>query len=498
MKRKEENRHAAAFVGKALGFTAILAALLLLLNHIFVLRNNEQVIPDFYTSLPEYDAVITGSSVAMYGIWPMELWEEKGITAYNLASANQSIPSSYYLVKEAIETKHPKLVIFDVGQAYLESAIYDEAQLHNASDHLNLLSRNRIRMIHDLAPHEFRSQYYFPLAIYHQHWKELFSENDTDLYKNLTYGAKISYHVKSAKQYKEVENDPGYYLPEVTEEYLRKTIGLCRDTGTQLLFVGTPFIGKHSGVSQKEYEMRVRSVRAACALGEENGAACLNLIDDADEVGLDYRHDTTDGKHLNYRGAKKYTDYLAGYLGETFGIGHDASADSDAKMRKDFETYAEYAWKNSIVSPYLISSYVESLREDPRKESEIILLAGRKLSQVGFDKTRADYLRQLGLQTDFSEFKGAYVAAIEGGQVVYETGQGGVPGSDSESYETELYRVESTGKTADILLNGVPQCSKKVGLHVLVYNRETGEIIDKSTIGALRNGGYRVRHERAA
>lgn len=53
------------------------------------------------------DVILLGSSHMYRTIQPMELWNDYGIASYNLGSSEQSLPLSYYLLKEAIRKQKP-------------------------------------------------------------------------------------------------------------------------------------------------------------------------------------------------------------------------------------------------------------------------------------------------------------------------------------------------------------------------------------------------------
>ena len=63
------------------------------------------------------DVIFLGSSHAYLGIQPMQLWEEYGIASYNLCSAEQPFWVSYYTIKEALKTQHPKVILLDAKPA---------------------------------------------------------------------------------------------------------------------------------------------------------------------------------------------------------------------------------------------------------------------------------------------------------------------------------------------------------------------------------------------
>ena len=65
-----------------------------------------------------FDVAFFGTSLVMYGVYPLELYRDYGMAAYNFATGNQSLLASYLLVKEVIRKDHPSLIVLDCGRAY--------------------------------------------------------------------------------------------------------------------------------------------------------------------------------------------------------------------------------------------------------------------------------------------------------------------------------------------------------------------------------------------
>ena len=53
------------------------------------------------------DVLLFGSSLVYCDVAPAFLWEETGLSAYVLAGPEQTIPTSYYYVRQAFETQSP-------------------------------------------------------------------------------------------------------------------------------------------------------------------------------------------------------------------------------------------------------------------------------------------------------------------------------------------------------------------------------------------------------
>ena len=61
-----------------------------------------------------YDVILAGSSHMQYAIQPAQLFGEYGISACNVSTASQSVPTTYYVVKDMIQRHDPELVVVDL------------------------------------------------------------------------------------------------------------------------------------------------------------------------------------------------------------------------------------------------------------------------------------------------------------------------------------------------------------------------------------------------
>ena len=93
----------------------------------FITRNKneaEQVYPYYDEPKKSLDVVFLGSSHVMCGIYPMELYREYGITAYDYTSSALVLPQAYYQVVEALKTQTPKVLVLDVS-----GVVYDNVKI---------------------------------------------------------------------------------------------------------------------------------------------------------------------------------------------------------------------------------------------------------------------------------------------------------------------------------------------------------------------------------
>ncbi len=84
-------------------------------------------IEDHRSRMEEYRAlqsdpqvIFMGTSHVLYGVNPMQIYQETGISTYNMAISAFDIGCGYALLKDVLQYHHPKLLFIDTSTIYLE------------------------------------------------------------------------------------------------------------------------------------------------------------------------------------------------------------------------------------------------------------------------------------------------------------------------------------------------------------------------------------------
>lgn len=311
---------------------------LIFITGIFENKSPDAVSKEFakYTD-KKYDVIFLGASTMKNDIYPLELYQNYGIAAYNLACGSQSITESYYLAKSAIEKYHPSLLVLDVFMVPYEGDYLTEGQLHFVTDALRGLDRWQI--VNDIVPKGQREQFLFELSVYHDRWKEL-EEADFKKAQDITYGAKLNTTSKEIGDY--TITTEKNQLPEKSVDYLQKLAELCREQQVELLFVNLPVdFGARHGVmgDMKKMQMYYNAVSDFAA---ENRIGYWNYMNHIEDVELDPKKDYDGGYHLNIWGAEKLTDFMGRYITENYSL-YDRRTDKEYDfIRADYLLYEQY------------------------------------------------------------------------------------------------------------------------------------------------------------
>ena len=262
------------------------------------------------------DVLCVGSSHVYNGINPIQMYRERGIAAYDLAESSMAPWQSYYYIREACKTQHPKLLIFDT---YKVGSVQDENAYQDYQTVISLQSFPfGINKMKALAESKANSRLDILLDFPYSH-------DDYEGYPGLTthksrgikdYSFGYEY-LTGTEPYPDVSDISGITdtvpLMEKNEKYLRMIIEYCRDNDIDLLLTNTPW--PDISAYEQRYFNRIGEIAGEYGIPFING--CLYYED----MGIDYKTDCYgDGGHLNYTGVTKYTTFLEDYICEHYNL----------------------------------------------------------------------------------------------------------------------------------------------------------------------------------
>lgn len=485
--RKKEYKQYLFYALKSAVFIVILYFAYCRLTDVFRFKNEEEITQSYYEDRRTGNEVVfLGPSTVMNAVWPMELWDSYGITAYNLGSGAQSPALSFYLIRDVIQREHPSCIVFDCGRVFMDEVNPGSGFFHYLTDNMPLLSKERIHMILDLSEDE-EKDYLFPLNAYHGRWKDPIAESDFKAdEKFITRGAKIEVNHSVQPRYEHHEIITDGALKGAGLAYLDKIIELCKKTDTKLLLLTIPFPSKRPDISQEEYDKRINAAYALEQYCTEKDTLYLNLLDKAPELGIDYTKDTYDGEHLSMYGAIKFTRYIGKVLNEDYGIGDSSGASDNSIMEKAYVDFREYLVKRCLLNTVYTGVLFDNLNYIAESGEYVTVLSVNGHISGEENASFERFLNRFGLKENVIKNPGkAYIAILDGTDAVYEetgteTGQelefSGTVGefgmnivSTADSEASASCRLEVNGTD---YLNGMP------GMAVLVLEKKSGKAVN--------------------
>lgn len=385
------------------------------------------------------------------------------------------------------------------------------------------LDREKIEMAEDFDRF-YDSDFWsaiFPILKYHTRWEELTADDFHHKYVDHYYSAgyfmvtgiapswltadSINADAAAMEQKNEdgilyaqdgavgeTEPDDPMFEPKITEsnlEYLRKIQALCQDAGAKLLLIGLPTA---KTPMQMEFTWVRQYYEKAKELANEFGVDYIDLMYDVD-TGIDFTRDTYDnGAHLNIFGAEKATVCLGRYLADNYELAANRNDAWDDMLDK-YQSLRELAQFENEPD---LSSYVQTLCA--HKDQWAVMIAADDEYTSGLGEKEYALFDELGLQLiREGGFEDSYLAVLQNGKVEYEA-----TSSRRLTYETTLSHdtpvtIVSAGyfgdSTASILVDGVEYARNQPGLNIVVWDQETGLVIDVASVNT-RNADAPVDH----
>ena len=279
------------------------------------------------------DVLFLGDSNIYCGITPMKIWNEYGITSYNLSSSEQKVWTSYYLLKEALKYQKPKLVVIDSYMMFCASNSAN-ALVRQALDNMKLDSV-KLEAINDPI-YNFSNldklSYIFPIIEYHTRWNRL-NENDfrriRNNYKNYCKG----YIMYKQKKYTGHRQDEAMdvIINDNSKNYMEKIIELCKENNIEILFTKIP-------TTEFWVEEQHNAMVEYC---KEKNIPFVDMSED-DNLQMDWVNDTfDDGVHLNVYGAEKVSTYIGKYISEKYKLENHKDDENYSNWNEDLQKYEE-------------------------------------------------------------------------------------------------------------------------------------------------------------
>ena len=322
----------------------VFAAVLFVLQRLVVPKYTGTVIEgnfteEYYRDDTPHELLIIGNCESYENISPMTLWEDYGITSYIRGNANQLIPQSYYILKEALSHETPKVVLLNI-QAMTVAEQSSEEYNRMVFDGMHWSPDKVKGILETKLSDEHLVEYVFPVLRYKNRitdltaddFKYAFGRKPVQSYNGYYLRADIRPYDESSLPFE--RRLPDYSFSEKNVEYLEKITELCGEKGIELILMKAPSMYP---VWVEPYEEQIT------AFAKEHGLTYINTLLYQDEIGLDMNTDTYDeGLHLNVYGAEKVASWLGRILVDDFGLtDHRSDEELSAVYNERLKAYNE-------------------------------------------------------------------------------------------------------------------------------------------------------------
>lgn len=469
-------------------------------------------------------ALFAGASHVMLGVAPMQIYEDVQVCTYNLSTSGQPVDCSYFLVKRMLKNQKPAVVFLDTSSLFInENSVNSSRRI--VLDNLPLDGQKAEMAVAfgSLGNNDGALSIILPLIKFHTRWSQLskmdFSVPKVQPYYSAgheivsfvrpnsnsiatmsgiaeTMGKKnqdeIIYNQNGTQGKKEI--DTPYYTPQISEynlEYLLKLKSLCEEAGSDLILVkiptlSFPMINSNAWTQQKSEIVK--------ELASEYDLPFIDLALDLDKTGVDFTKDTYDnGVHLNISGAEKVTSYFETFLLENYELEQNPNPMWD-EMLKKYQKVRKIAHLNLETD---FATYISNLADNMDKWDILMAASEEYVSGLKNEKDIV-LLGQLGLSLiSKADFADSYVAVIKNGAVEYEAYSGRKIDYDT-SINNKPVHIQSSGwyttSNASIKVGGNEYAVNRVGLNIVVVDRETGLVVDSVCFNTRYEEKARTQH----
>ena len=260
------------------------------------------------------DVLAVGTSQIYASINTNELWTRFGIAGYNLCSAEQPFWISYYVIKEALKTQHPKVILLDAKPASYIGSNARHARVILCTFGIRSLE-NRFGAIRSCYSNWYDGMdYYLGIPAVHSNYEGLTGEDFVYPLDNKGRGNTWKGYIEEDET-NSLTRQP--YTDEVEakalnareEEYVRKIIEMIQETDIELILVSMPYADYHE---DQPY------LKTLWGIAEEYGVTVWDFNQPSFRGTVYDEYDFADYQHLNIRGSINLTRRLGTELRRTY------------------------------------------------------------------------------------------------------------------------------------------------------------------------------------
>ena len=246
--------------------------------------------------------MFVGSSVVFCDVSPAAVYKASGITSYLITGPQQTMPISYYFIREACKTQKPEAIFVE-----LKGLFFAQHGKHTIANFAFMpLGLNRLEAIFHAARREDIPGLLFPVLSFHDRWNKLTVKELQERVRAAQISTNAGYMesdlVEEQGEITTIHPDTSYV--EECVEYLKRIDRYCSEQGIRLYLYFAP-VTDTVDLDAKDW--------VAALVQELNVAGYYDFSNEQafQEIGLDKKTDWEDVIHLNTNGAIKFSSFLA-------------------------------------------------------------------------------------------------------------------------------------------------------------------------------------------
>lgn len=458
------------------------------------------------TSYP-IDIAAFGSSLCACSFAALELYEQYGMSAYNIGGSWQPVMVSYFLLQKLLETEKPKVVLLEANNLFVP---WHEDTYRLGLDGLPI-SKIKIEAIKEHCKDEdaeSQLSYILNLCKYHFAWKNLkeygFHLTDPKKEQEIHQGYRIRNTVYTPPdEYVNFQGwtDTGTEREKYDNEgytYICKFIELCQRNGIDIILYQDYVTN-----TTKWRDWTPERHNATKDLADFYGIPYIdfNMKDVFSASGCNFSTDLADENHDNLLGAIKVTRYLGEYLHANYDLPDHRGDPTYADLDKEWVRYQREKFNSKFVYITNLSDYLDHLQNADENYTAIISVRDEAVMKL--DDELKNKLRQLDFESDFSvenAYHKSFIGIWQDGKVIYENLSKGSDDPERDILEFKgimpdsmKYYVKSAGykvgNESSIVIDGVQMSKNGRGMNIVIYDIRHGRVIDSIVFDTHKDAG---------
>lgn len=453
----------------------------------------------------DIDVILFDGSDVLRFYDPLEVWKQYGFTSYNYATSSAQADMLKYYAEESRESCKAKLYVFDLRTITFVTDEISESTLRNWSDSVPVFSKVRAKGIHSYIYNrnhtdENIASYFFDIIKYHSKYDSLASE-----YQWSYMNAQNIYNVdKGFDPYKNhtpftkpIGTEARGELSENQSNALKELVDYCDQEGLNALFICSPII------IPEEQQTIMNSVSDYI---QARGYEFIDFNKYYDEIGIDFETDYGDVNHVNYYGARKFTDYFSRLIVDKYNLPDHRSDEKYGCWNQDYESmFAKrnewmFAVQNDLNNHIEAKQQWENIHDTEDFLDWYNYIKNENYTAMVVISDMTDVKTSNGSIINLIDFwnidwdRDYYIAVWEGSYSVYASydeieselsiGIDGGRGKDNCKISAENSTINIGGK--DYLSDGAP-------IHIVVYDKNYKKVIDNVNLHILPDDSVVVK-----
>ena len=315
------------------------------------------------------DVVFVGSSHVYCGCAPHVLWNDYGISAFDMSISGMDRYSAYYHTKYLLKTQKPKVVAVDLfALAFDKHAVVANEYRNMMSVPLSKDVVEQIKAYNELVEEEEDSKdritdYILRWPIIHTRYKEL-GKGDFFTTPENTYirgeglnGKSRTVDFSVVKTYTDVGD-----LTKEQMKWLDDFVDLSEEYGFKLVFFVTPYVAQYP-------EMLTINAAGEYVSGKKNVTFINGIF--AEDLKFDYDKDFHDFGHLSSKGAEVHTRWLYDKILKDCGL-KNHKGDSRYEAWNQDSVYQACQVLNNNIEEYLDTAKHKEAAAEIQKSGHLI------------------------------------------------------------------------------------------------------------------------------